>query len=772
MLIKILHKDFLKNKVIYITLCLFIALSALLVASGTNMITELVHSMNALFAKSNVPHFVQMHAGKIDRGEIDTFAEDNPLIKNKQIVEMLHIDASNIELGNHLTGKHSVMDHYFVKQNSTMDRLLNLDSEVLQISKGEIAVPVYFRQRAGIKLGDKVKISNKDFDMEWTVVDFVRDAQMNPSVVHSKRFVLHETDLNDLKNRLGEVEYLIEFQLKDPATLNEFRNIYQSSNLPQQGPTIDYHLFKALNALTDGIVATVVLLVSLLLMIIAILCIRFTVHAAIEEDIKEIGVMKAIGISLQAMKKIYLFKYIILAVVASLIGYILSTFLSHLFTNNIMLYIGMAPKSPFLKMLPLLAVFGLFMIIVFFCVMAFNVMNKISAVEALRSCSMRKTDRVNVSFPLSKNKFMDVPTFLGFADIFGRFKLYRLLLFVFFLCSFIIIVPVNFLNTIQSSDFIQYMGVERSDVRIDIPQVDSQRFAELIAYIQNDQDVKRYAPLSTSQFKVLNQEGIEENIMVEIGDFSIFPLEYLKGSAPIRKNEIALSYLNSKEMQKTVGDTLRLILQGKEQELVISGIYQDVTNGGRTAKALLPMNHQPVLWYEIAVDFKTGIDIQAKKEEYAQAFYPSKVTDLKEYLKQTFGNTVDQLKFLTTLAIIIALFISTLITSLFLKMLVAKDFSEIAIMKRIGFSPYHIRKHYIVKIGFVLGVGIILGTITSNTVGESLVSGMLSLIGAAKITFVIDPVKTYILCPLIVLFVVITTTILSTVSVGKIRMED
>ena len=85
-----------------------------------------------------------------------------------------------------------------------------------------------------------------------------------------------------------------------------------------------------------------------------------------------------------------------------------------------------------------------------------------------------------------------------------------------------------------------------------------------------------------------------------------------------------------------------LLVNGQEQEMSVSGIYQDVTNGGRTAKALLPYNPESVLWYAVSLDLKSTDRIDEKVHEYSQAFYPARVTDLEGYLTQTLGNTIDQ----------------------------------------------------------------------------------------------------------------------------------
>ncbi|MRS04096.1 hypothetical protein EG832_12885 [bacterium] len=87
-----------------------------------------------------------------------------------------------------------------------------------------------------------------------------------------------------LKDNLVQTEYLIEFQLKDVEKIPKFSNAYSSSGLPKKGPAVDYNLFKTLTALTDGMVAAVIILVSLLINIIALLCLGFTFLATIEED--------------------------------------------------------------------------------------------------------------------------------------------------------------------------------------------------------------------------------------------------------------------------------------------------------------------------------------------------------------------------------------------------------------------------------------------------------------------------------------------------------
>ncbi|MGD0033398.1 FtsX-like permease family protein [Paenibacillus illinoisensis] len=763
-----LRNDIKRKKGITASLFIFVLLAALLVASGSRMIMELTSSIQYLFSESKTPHVVQMHAGELDQAKVISWAEADPNVEQHQIVEMVNIDGANLFLGAE-SEKNSVMDIDFVTQNQDFDYLLNLNSEMIQVNDGEIAVPVYYMQQNKLRIGEQVRIDNGSFKRSYTIVDFVRDAQMNPSVIHSKRFIVSPAALEELKQGVGEMEYLIEFRLKEPGLTGEFTQTYQNAGLPNAGPLVTYGLFQLLNAMTDGVIAAVIILVSLVLILIAMLCIRFTMLATIEEDYREISVMKAIGIAEKDIKKLYLMKYVFMAGLASLLGYVASLVVNRLFVSNILLYMGKAPATLLHFAVPLLAAGLIFAMVVLFCRTVLRRFRSISAVEALRTGSLGDSQIIRNRLSLSRNRWSSVPVFLGLKEVVQRLKLFRLLLFVFVVSSFIMIVPINFLNTLQAPSFISYMGVGQSDIRIDLKHTDDveQRYNNLISQIKTDEDIKTYSPLVTSQFKVRNAEGSYDNLSVETGDFSIFPLSYVNGNAPATTDEIALSDANSSELGLKTGEQLTLLVNGRDQVMTVSGIYQDVTNGGKTAKALLPYNKDSVLWYVVSLDLKDRSQMAAKIAEYETSYSPAKVTDLQGYLDQTLGGTIQQLSLVTVLALAIGVFISILITSLFLQMLVAKDSNDIAVLRSLGFALSKIKQKYVVMSLVILIVGVAAGTILSNTLGPLLVSAIMSTFGASNISFVINPVQAYILCPLLLAGTIVLTAWISIQSIKE-----
>ena len=584
---------------------------------------------------------------------------------------------------------------------------------------------------------------------------------MNSSLTSSKRFVINQTDYNEMQEMLvGEPEYLIEFKLNENGDSNAVQTAYIERGLPANGPTVGGQFFMIFNAMSDAAVAMVIILISVLLIVIASLCIRLTFLATMDEDLREIGVMKAIGISKKDIKKVYLNKYRVMAVAAGIIGYLLSFAVVNLLNGNMRLYLSSDLSGNLKYGLSLIAPIFVYVMIVMYCKKVLKRIDKISAVEALRSNIMERGKNSKYSFSLLKNHFFSTHIYMGIRDVFKRSKLYSLLFIIFIVCTFIVILPLNMYNTMNSPEFSTYMGIGKSDMRIDLRRTDriTEDFKKLQEELKNDYDIKKYAAFITSSYPVKNAEGSWDYLNIETGDFSVFPLNYLEGSAPDGEGEISLSHANASQdgLNKKVGDEVVVKVGGTEKTLKVSGIYQDITNGGKTAKAntSLGINEEAVLWTIFYIDLASGVDKQAKMDYYQNAYDSAQVNDIKEYTQQTLGNIIDQMSTVVIGGMAIAFIIVVLITALFLRMLLSKDMSQIAIMRSVGLTSNHIRHQYMAGTIMVLIFGIIAGVVASTYLGEFLVSMAMSSMGAAKIEFVHVLWQTWLLCPLALIIVV------------------
>ena len=672
-----IRNDILRNKAITLTIMMFVAAAAMLVSLAAILVVNLSGAIDTLMNQAKTPHFMQMHSGEMDSARLSAFVEQHNEINEYQVLEFLNIDGAQIIFeGDSLAG--SVQDNGFSVQGEKFDYLLDLDGNVIQVSDGDIYVPIPYMQQGLAKVGDKVLVAGKEF----TVAGFARDSQMNSLLSSSKRFLVSENDYAEIRG-FGSVEYLIEFRLTDLSALGAFETAYTSAGFEANGPTITYPLFKLLNSLSDGLMIGVILLVSALVIAVAFLCIRFTLLAKIEEDYREIGVMKAIGLRVSDIKKIYLVNYAAIAALGSILGFALSFVFRGMLLENIRLYMGEsenASSAPFFGMISVLLVFLTITVYVNGVLGRFR---KIPPAEAIRFGIAQEKSSGGKFFRLSMNRLLSTNVFLGMKDVLARRKLYATMLAVLVISAFIIIVPQNLYNTISSNDFITYLGIGISDLRIDIQQTDhiSEKVAEIATAMENDNTISKYVVLTTKMFTVKMDDGSEERIKVELGDHSVFPLAYADGRAPTAENEIALSVMSANEMGKNIGDVILLMVDGQEKTFSVSGIYSDITNGGKTAKAVFSNTSADTMWVVVSADLSDESLIDAKNKKYENRFDFAKVSGIDEYIVQTFGATIHSVGKASYAALVIALTITVLITLLFMRMLVTKDGYSIAVMK-------------------------------------------------------------------------------------------
>lgn len=212
-----------------------------------------------------------------------------------------------------------------------------------------------------------------------------------------------------------------------------------------------------------------------------------------------------------------------------------------------------------------------------------------------------------------------------------------------------------------------------------------------------------------------------------------------------------------------MGDEVIVKVGAIEKTLKVSGIYQDITNGGKTAKAdsSLGLNEDAVLWYIVNINVAPGVGRADFIARYQSVYPLAQVNDIREYTRQTLGSLIDQMGAAVISGMAVALINIALITALFLRMLFSKDMSQIAIMRSVGLSYNSIKHQYMAGTMLIMAAGIILGTLSSNFLGEIIVSLALSSLGAAKITFVHIAWQTWFLCPLVLMAAVGLTVSLS-----------
>ena len=312
---RILWNDLKSSPLLAVTTWLFMAVSALMFALTCFLAIGLLGSVDTLMVAAGTPDFLQMHAGEIDEAALVRFAGEQEQVRDYQTLRFLNLENGSIILGGNSLSD-STQDNGACVQSERFDYLVDLENHVIdEVRSGEIYVPVCYRQKYGLNVGETVQIG----DVSFTIAGFLRDSQMNAMMASSKRFLVSSADYARLKS-VGSEEYLIEFLLREEADVNAFATEYTDAGLPANGPAITKPLIRMMNALSDGLMILVILLVSVVLLLISMLCIRFTLLTRLEADRKEIGMLKAIGMPKKEIRNLYFLKFLALSGLGAVCG--------------------------------------------------------------------------------------------------------------------------------------------------------------------------------------------------------------------------------------------------------------------------------------------------------------------------------------------------------------------------------------------------------------------------------------------------------------------
>lgn len=717
MLKKLIANDIRQNKLLSAATVFFMTISAALLILTALLFTNLLGTIGSLMDSAQVPDLMQMHAGAVDEETLARFAQSRPEVQEWQLCRFLNLDNSQLVLGGH-NMLDSTQDNGLAVQSEQFDFLLGMDGEKPAVLPGQVYVPICYRAKYDLTVGDRVAIEGQ----ELTIAGFLRDAQMNAMMASSKRFLVSPADYERLQAQ-GQEEYLIEFLLREGAGVNALQTAYADQGLPANGPAITRPLIYMINALSDGMMIFVIFLVSVIVLLISMLCIHFILSIQMERDRKELGLLKALGINRQDIRRIYFTKYLLFSAAGALLGLLIALIAQGPLARQLRELYGEMEQGVAVVLVPLLAALlteGLILL-------------------SIRQ-SLRKTERLSALDALfqSQKKGRGLPRLVLTGTVTAA-------------CLFLMLVPNNLSVTLSDPSFVTYMGIGSGELRLDVRQGEDLEgsSAQIAAALAQDGQVERYTLLQTSAIPALLSDGSRVSLTVEAGDHLVFPVRYSAGTAPRGNHEIALSALNRSELGLSVGDTLALVIDGEAKDFTVCGIYSDITNGGKTAKISSREMQAPVIWSVLYVSLLEGADEAAWMEQYR--LLGADVVKIADYVQDTYAQTLSQLRLAARVILVIGTLVIAVVLGLFARLTVERNRYLISLHKALGFTSSDCQREAFAggMIPAILGAaaGLLLGFLG----GEGLCTLVLKSFGADGFRFVIAPEQALVGIPLLAL---------------------
>jgi putative ABC transport system permease protein len=747
--------DLKRNKAINMTLFLFLFISALLMATGALVIERLSGSLDQIFEIAQPPHFMQMHVGPIDRDGIERFAAGTGMVKAVEIQDMVNVEGLNIVFERKdlsvVSLSDSMMDNYFITQNKTFDYLLDLENRIVELHAGEIGVPVSYAKQKQVEVGDTAHITVEGRVLDLKVAYIIRDAQMGSSLASSIRFLVNAEDFKVIKENTLRHESIIGFRLKNEGDINAFSDLYQqeASGMPKNGVAITLPLIALMNGIGDGLMSGVIMLVSLVLVIIAILNMRFTVLSALEDEVKEIGTLKAIGLRNRDINGVYKVKYRFLTLLACLMAAFASFLVANVFLDNISLNFGVSETSIITYMVPFLAVLLMYMIVMLSLHRVLRIVAQMTILDALkegRIVSAKGKHKARFVAKLRRG-FSNLDFKLALHQYRQNLKPWLLFIVVFLLSTFTILLPLNMYMTMSSPEFTNYVGAAKSDMRITVEyhsKLDGV-IMDMEKQLASDPQVLKWNRFKSIKGKVAmrgDSEGEMTSFLVESGNYDMFPVKMDMGRLPDKAGEIALSSLNQNKLGLAIGDSLTVMLADAPEIFEVVGVYQDITNGGLTAKIFSGYDGD-IAQVAFFADLSETADVRTDgiAEAWGKKFPSAKVIPVEKLIEQTLGSLTASLRIAVVAVFILAIAIMGLISVLFITLRMHKNDAEDGVLLAIGFNARSIRWMYCIQSLISMVIGIALGAAGSLFLGESLMRLMLSMMqfGLTQMTFLIQP---------------------------------
>ena len=234
--------------------------------------------------------------------------------------------------------------------------------------------------------------------------------------------------------------------------------------------------------------------------------------------------------------------------------------------------------------------------------------------------------------------------------------------------------------------------------------------------------------------------------------------------------EIALSSLNAKELGLSVGDTLSLRIDGEETRCTVCGIYSDITNGGKTAKIGSRSSGDTVIWSVVYVSLKDPGAAPQWMDAYSQT--GANITDIEDYVRDTYGPTLTQLHLASRGAVLIAVLVAFVVTALFLRLIVERNRDAISLQKALGFTSGDIGRAYCFKGFCSAAAGVLSGLVFGTWLGEGLCGIVLKSFGADSFRFIIRWERLLVGIPAIILGTTLLAVWVGTMEIQHIKAYE
>ena len=784
MYLDILKKDLKRKKAMNIILLLFIILATMFVASSVNNIINVTTALDSYFKMANAPDYLVATMNKNLAVDIDETVSSASAVDSYEAENILFLSSDNFiyEDENIITpgGTH------LVHSDICMNYFLSDGSILETVEPGEFYMTEAKADALGVDVGDKLIIELNGVKREFVLAGKIKDALFGPNQLSFTRYIISEEDSSVFLSAENTEEYyggtLVYIYSTDIKTaLTQIKPLVNNSIL-----TMD-RAFMKFCYIFDMIVVGILLVVSIILIIIAFVVLRFTISFTLSEEFCEIGVMKAIGISNFKIRGLYLVKYMGLSVIGAAIGLALSFPFGEMLMSVSSQTIIIGNQSPIL--VNILCAVLVIAVILLFCYGCTGKVKKMSPIDAIRNGQTGERFRKKSLMSLGKSKLPATP-FLALNDIVSSPKRYGIISLTFFLCLSLMLILSATVSTMNSGSLSTTFGWADCDIYLD---------SKIIMECMMEDGREKLEKHLDDMEQTLEENGIpakcyqeimfnlpvsfgenESNISIYQGTGTTMDMyEYTAGTAPKNTDEIAITRIAADKLNANIGDTITIKTIDGDKEYIISAFFQSMNMQGmgirlHSDEYINYVQAQGGLNTQIMfTDNPDSKEMEGRIEEL-QRIFPDyeNIETCAETVKDMLG-VADTLAAVKSLIVILTIVIAALITVLMERSFIAKEQGEIALMKAVGTRNGKIYAYHALRFLFVGMIAVLMGEIFAMPLTHLCIDPIFKMMGMElAVDYSINPVEMFLTFPIIVLTTTTLSAFFTALYTRKIKSSD
>ena len=779
---RILRKDLKRNKTMNIILFIFVIIASVFFASGIYNFASVINGTDYMFEKAGIGDYQLIALGENAIGSFENKVRSVPEVKSYSFDTVIYMSKGDvfnekrqIEIEN--------VGMLISPERAGMTFFDKDDNAITSVRPGEVYVTCSTFRKNNLKTGDRLTFELGDTKVTLTVAGTLKDAFLGSEFFGNPRFLVNDSTFkkfldDETASRYygGELFYI---KTDDPAAVGSA--LSDLENVAYSKPVSMIKMGYVMNL----IVAFVVIILSICLMIVSFLVLRFTINFSISEDFREIGVMKAIGIKNRKIRTLYLTKYAVIAVTGSVIGFFLSIpfgkILLKSMTQDMILgaswgYAWNIAGSVCVTLL-----------VILFAYLSTSKIKRLSPIDAVRSGQTGERFKKKGGIRITKN-VLRPSWYLAVNDIFSSPKRFVTIIVTFSLCTLLVLMIVNTANT-MNSDKLVYLFGPPSDVYItdnkkatSFMHADGE--AELNEYLDElaEEFTKEGMPC-TARIRMIytyqvEYEGntysysFEQDWRSKVTEFKMH-----EGKAPSNEKEVAVTKQFTELTGAKPGDTIRIDYGDRKEDLLITGYFQSMNQLG---KVILLHEDAPTDFSHLTspsqfmIDFTDDPDqktIDARVQKIRDLTGNNEVFNAAEFCVDCV-KVYDIMDAVAKLLLLITLIVVILITILMERSFIADEKSEIAIAKAVGFKDstvirWHVQRFFIVAlVAMLLAVGL------SMPMTDLCISPIFGMMGASDIDYNYDILRSFVMYPGAILIVTVVTAFLTALYTKKIGSRN